>query len=225
LDAAPRKRGQQLTTVTSISERYRRALFAMLVVAALACVALPVSAMQDEAAAAQEHATEHESGTGEAEAHGWGATIAKTFNFLALAGLLVYFLKSPIVDHLNMRGQTIRKDLTDAASLRATAARQRADVRARLAALPAELDALRRRGEEELAAERVRMADATVREKQNVIDRTRREIDLQFRIAHRRLVEHTAELSMTLARRRIERDITPDDQARLIDQYSAGVHA
>jgi F-type H+-transporting ATPase subunit b len=214
--------------VTSISERYRRVLFVAIILAALACVIAPASAMQDEAAspAHQEQAAEHESGTGEAEAHdGWGGTIAKAFNFLALAGILVYFLRSPIADHLKTRGETIRKDLTDAAALRANAERQLGEVRTRLAALPAELEALRRRGEEELAAEQVRMADATAREKQNVIERTRREIDLQFRVAHRRLVEHTAELSMTMARRRIERDITPDDQVRLIEQYASGVHA
>ena len=73
--------------------------------------------------------------------------------------------------------------------------------------------------------ERVRLTDATARERQNVLDRTRREIDLQFRVAHRALVEHTADLSMRLARTRIERDITPDDQRRLIDRYATEVRA
>jgi F0F1-type ATP synthase membrane subunit b/b' len=98
-------------------------------------------------------------------------------------------------------------------------------VRVRLAALPGELETLRRRGEEELAAERVRMAEATRREREHVVERTRREIDLQFRVARRRLLEHTAELSVRVARSRLERDITPDDQARLIERYAAEVRA
>lgn len=177
----------------------------------------------------QEQAGSHESDAGEAEAaethDGWAPTIAKAVNFAALAGLLAYFLKSPIASHLRTRSETIRKDLVDAAALRQTAEEQLAGVRARLAALPADLEALRRRGEEELADERIRMADATAREKQHVIERTRREIDLQFRVARRRLLAHTAELSMRLARTRIERAITPEDQTRLIDRYAAEVQA
>jgi F0F1-type ATP synthase membrane subunit b/b' len=69
------------------------------------------------------------------------------------------------------------------------------------------------------------MAEATTRQKQQMLDRTRREIDLQFRIAHRRLLEHTAHLAMRLARVRIERDITPADQTRLIDRYASEIRA
>jgi F-type H+-transporting ATPase subunit b len=181
---------------------------------------------QEHAAAPQEQAEEHESGTGEAEAHGgWGATIAKAVNVTILIGALVYFLKSPIARHLHTRAETIRKDLTEAAALRHQAEQQLGDVRVRLAALPGELETLRRRGEEELAAERVRMAEATRREREHVVERTRREIDLQFRVARRRLLEHTAELSVRVARSRLERDITPDDQARLIERYAAEVRA
>lgn len=200
----------------------------MLLCVAMGLFAAPAFAAVDPVVP-QEQADSHESGAGQAEGaenhDGWAPTIAKAVNFAALAGLLVYFLKSPIASHLRTRGETIRKDLVDAATLRQTAEEQLAGVRARLTALPAELEALRRRGEEDLAAERIRMADATAREKQHVIERTRREIDLQFRVARRRLLEHTAELSMRLARSRIERDITPEDQTRLIDRYAAEVQA
>ena len=54
---------------------------------------------------------------------------------------------------------------------------------------------------------------------------TRREIDLQSRLARRALVEHGVELSMTLAKARIEKNITADDQARLVDRYASGVRS
>ena len=82
---------------------------------------------------------------------------------------------------------------------------------------------MKRRGQEELAAERVRMKDATAREREKLLERTRREIDLQFRLARRELLEHTADLSMSLARQRVEQTITPDDHRRLIEQYAAEV--
>lgn len=160
---------------------------------------------------------------GGAEDPGWGALIAKVVNFAVLVGALVYFLKGLIVRYLKTRSETIRKDLTDAAALRATADAQLTAVRARLATLPAELDALRKLGQEELASERVRMKEATTRERGRLLERTTRDIDMQFRTARRKLLEHVAELSMARTKTRIERDITADDQARLIERYTTGV--
>ena len=155
----------------------------------------------------------------------WMPTIAKMFNFAVLAGILVYFLRAPIAGYLRSRSETIRKDLVEAASLRSSAEAQLTTIRTQLAKLPAELEALKRRGQEELAAEGVRMKEVTARERDRLLERTRRDIDLQFRLARRALLEHTAELSISLARRRVEQTITSDDHRRLIDQYAAEVHA
>lgn len=155
----------------------------------------------------------------------WLGLLAKVINFAILVGALTYFLRGFIVTYLRTRGETIRKDLTDAAALRASADAQLAQVRARLAAMPAELDALRRIGQEELAGERVRMKTATEQERARLLERTQRDIDLQFRQARRRLFEHLADLSMTRTRARLEREITPDDQARLVDRYTTQVHS
>ncbi|HYN10808.1 MAG TPA: ATP synthase F0 subunit B [Vicinamibacterales bacterium] len=153
----------------------------------------------------------------------WMPTIAKIVNFAALAGILVYFLRSPVGTYLRTRSETIRKDLVEAAALRSSAEKQLDDMRTSLARLPAELDELKRRGQEELAAERVRMKETTAREREKLLERTRRDIDLQFRLARRALIEHTADLAMSLARKRVERSITPDDHRRLIEQYAIGV--
>lgn len=153
---------------------------------------------------------------------GW-PVIAKIVNFAALVGLLVYFLRRHVALYFRTRSDAIRRELVDAAALRTSAEQQLAAVRARIASLPAELEALGRRGQEELAAERVRMQDATAREREQLVERTGRDIDRQFRLARRALVEHTAVRAMALARARIERQITPDDHARLIERYSAEV--
>src|SRR5262245_7562786 len=163
---------------------------------------------------------QHETGakgeSAEGGEHGWAGTIAKAVNFAILVAVLAYYLRSPIATHLRTRSETIRKDLVDAANLRKEAERQLSDVRSQLAALPAELAVLRKRGEEELAGERGRMQAATARVREQLLERTRRDIDLQFRQARRALVEHTADLAVGLARKRIETEITPDDQKRLV---------
>jgi F-type H+-transporting ATPase subunit b len=197
----------------------------LLAVAALLCVpAATAGAPRAPQGAAQEAAHEADAGhADEGEHDGWGATIAKAFNFAVLASILVYFLKAPIAGYLSGRSETIRRGLTEAANTRAAAEAQLAGVRAKLAALPAEVEGLRLRGQDELAGERTRMAEATARERQRILDRTRREIGVHLRGARRELLAHTANLAMARARARIERDITPDDQVRLVDRYAAEV--
>jgi F-type H+-transporting ATPase subunit b len=152
-------------------------------------------------------------------------TFWKIVNFSILVGGLVYLLRKPIGLFLTQRVESIRRDLVDAAALRTTAEQQLTTVRARLAELPAELDALRRRGKNELEGEYVRMREATAREREKLLERTRREIELQSRLARRQLFEQTTEAAMRLARTRIEHTITPEDHSRLIDRYAAEVRA
>ncbi len=151
------------------------------------------------------------------------AAIARIVNFAALVGLLVYFLRTPIATYLRTRHETIRKDLVDAATLRSNAERQLSDVRSQLAALPSELETLRRLGQEELAGERGRMKAATEKVRAQLLERTHRDIDFQFRQARRALQAHAADLAIKLARRKIEAMITPEDQHRLVDRYVAEV--
>ena len=184
------------------------------------CAILFVVAIGFTAAA---RAQETEGKAEEHEGSGWASTIAKTLNFAVLAGGLGYVLRKPVAAYLSDRGTSIRKDLTSAAELRAESERNLAQVREQLARLPGEIEGLRRRGADELAQEKVRLAEATVRERDRVVERTRREIDLQFRIARRTLLEHVTDVAMRIARTRIEREISPEDQARLIDRYSSEV--
>jgi F0F1-type ATP synthase membrane subunit b/b' len=188
-----------------------------------------VQAQVPEAAPVTEasEAAGHESAAHESAEHeaGWMPTIAKVVNFAALVGILGYFLRAPLTHYLVDRHGAIRRDLSEAQAVRASAEAQLAAVRARLSELPAELAALEARGRTELAEERERMKAATAAEREKLLDRTRREIDLQFRVARRDLLEHTADLAMSRAKARIAQTITPDDQARLVARYAAEVHS
>jgi len=145
--------------------------------------------------------------------------IAKLFNFAILAGTLVYFLRSPIATYLRDRGTQIRGDLVKAADMRTSASEQLAAIDTKMAALPAELDALRKTGAEELAAEDARMRQAAEAERTRLLDQARREIDSQLKIAQRDLRSHTADLAVSIASKRVKATITAADQARLVDRY------
>lgn len=161
----------------------------------------------------------------EAVNSGWFAVIAKAFNFALLVAILVYFLKAPLLSYLNGRITRVRQDLVAAAETRDAASRQLDDIHAKLKVLPAEIEALKRRGAEDIAAERVRIEEAAEIERQRLLQQTAREIEMKFRVARRELIEHAADLAVQLASDRVRASMTADDQARLFDRYTAQLQA
>jgi F-type H+-transporting ATPase subunit b len=105
--------------------------------------------------------------------------------------------------------------------MRSTATAQLAEIDNKLKALPAELEALKRQGAQDVEAERVRIEKAAVEERTRLLEQTRREIDMRMRIARRELTEHAARLAVEVAETRIKRSITPEDQLRLVDRYAS----
>ena len=147
--------------------------------------------------------------------------IAKLINFGILVGVLAYYLRPPIAAYLASRGTQIRADLVTAAETRRTAAAQLDEIARKLQTLPGELDALKAQGAEDVKAEKVRIAQAAAAERERLLEQTRREIDMRLRIAHRQLVDLAAELTVTAARERVVRSITPEDHLRLVDRYTS----
>jgi len=167
---------------------------------------------------AQEHAAEgghHEQSIGEMIL-GMGWPVA---NFIIFCGVIYYFGNGPLKEYLATRSATIRKDLVEAAELKAAATAQLASIDQKLQALPGELTKLRTRGGEEIASEEKRIAAAAEADRERLLDQTRREIDLQVRLAKKDILEHAADLSVQLATQRIKQETTPADQDRLIDNY------
>jgi F-type H+-transporting ATPase subunit b len=207
----------RLTTIVT------RTLAAVLLVLALGVTTRAVAAGQEAPAAAPQHEAAHAEATEGEEAHesGWFPTIAKTFNFAVLVGVLVYFLREPLTVYLNSRVTRVREDLVTAATTREAANRQLAEIQVKVSALPRELAALKQRGAEEIAAERVRIEEAAETERRRLLEQTRREIEMHARIAKRELLEFGATQAVAVATQRIKQTITPDDQARLVDRYAA----
>jgi F-type H+-transporting ATPase subunit b len=162
-------------------------------------------------------------GGGEAHGESLWALIARVANFLVLAGGLYYLLRNPLGRYLQARSEQIRSDLATAAETRREAAARLKQVEERLRVLPAEIAALEARGREEIAAEEARIAQAAEVERQRLIEQTRREIERQLLTARRALAEHAADLAVGVARARLERELTPEEQMRLIDRYVAQV--
>lgn len=175
-----------------------------------------------EAAQPGEHADDAHA---EEEHHSvWAGLLWPTVNFAILFGGLWYLLRQPFAGYLAGRHSAIRQDLVEAAGVKAAAAAQIAELDRKLAALPGEIEALRTRGAEEIAAEEARIAALAAAERERMLEQTRREIALQVRLAKRELVEHAADLSVQLAADRIQQQITASDQDRIVDRYLENVN-
>lgn len=170
------------------------------------------------AAEGHARAVEHEAGEAEAAESPW-ATVARLFNFALLAGILIYLLRSPFGAFLENRRVQIRKQLTDAAATKAAAQQQLALIEQKMTVLPSELDALKRRGSAEIAAEEARIREAAEIERQRMLESARREIGRRAQSVERRLVQRTGELAVAVATERVKRTITDEDQRRLVDRY------
>lgn len=193
---------------------------ALLVSPAFVSAQTPAEPKTQAAAGAEHEATE---GAPHVETI-WGP-ISRFFNSAVLFGVLYHVLRKPAAAYLISRDAEIRNDLVTAAALKATATAQLAALEQKLAALPAELTALTARGQEEIAAEEARIQQAAAADRERLLEQTRREIDLQLRLAHRELVEHASHLAVALATDRINRNITTDDHAHLVDRYLEQVKA
>jgi F-type H+-transporting ATPase subunit b len=150
-------------------------------------------------------------------------TIARLFNFAALVGGLVYFLRTPLSQYLAGRSQQIRGGLLTARETSERATAQLADIDRRLQALPGELEALRVRGVEEIAAEERRIQAQAEAERARLITEMQRDVDVRVRVARQGLTEHAADLAVALATERVRQAISDADQARLVDRYASQV--
>jgi F-type H+-transporting ATPase subunit b len=171
---------------------------------------------QGEHGAASEGGHEGESG--------W-AFAGKIVNFAILVGTLVYLLRTPLSEYIAKRGTQVRADLDAAEAMKRSAAEQIAEMETKLKALPHELDELKARGQAEIAAEEGRIRELAEIDRVRLVEQASREIDQQVRVAQRALVEHAADLAVSVAETKIRREITTDDQARLVRTYLDQVNA
>jgi len=162
---------------------------------------------------------------GEHHEESLAAFLSRVVNSALLFGGIYYLVRKPLADHLARRSVQIATDLATARETKATATVRLQEIEGRLRQLPAELDELRRRGADEIAAEQERLRQQAAHERDRLLEQTRREIDRRLRTARRELTALTAHLAVDVARARLAAQMTADDQGRLIDRYAAHMRA
>ncbi len=144
--------------------------------------------------------------------------LGKTVNFLVLFGGLALVLRKPLAAMLAKRTADVREMLRLAEASRSAAEGKRADSAARLSELEDEIGRMAATAESLAQREKDRIAAQAEEEARRLRRFTEQAIEQQVRSGVRALKARAAETATALARERIRKKLTAEDQAALIDK-------
>lgn len=147
---------------------------------------------------------------------GLPAVLWKTANLLLFFGLVWWLLRKPFRNFFGERRAEIEKALAKAAEDRARAEALAAQLADRLARIETELANLKAGAQADAEAERQALLREAEAEAARIVERTTGEIESRVRHARTELTGYAGDLALELARDLLARQVTPEDQKRLV---------
>jgi F0F1-type ATP synthase membrane subunit b/b' len=144
--------------------------------------------------------------------------VSKTVNLAIFATILYLLLRKPTREFFAQRLASVRETLEKAAREKKEAVAKMAELDARLNRLDAETAEIKAQAEREAAAERERMEAETKRDAERLRASAQREIEAAKQVALAELREFAATKAVDLAEQMIRREMTPADDARLVER-------
>ena len=141
-----------------------------------------------------------------------------TLNFAVLAVLLYLVSRSRIPAMFRSRTASIRKAMEEAARASAEANQRLGEIEARLARLDHEISAMQQQAEKEAAGEEEKLRLAAAQDARRMVEAAEQEIAAAATMARRDLKAYAAELSVSLAEKRIR--IDQDTDAALVRGFA-----
>ncbi len=154
-----------------------------------------------------------------------GLYIWAIVTFLVLAGLLARFAWRPLLDALERRSESIRKSLDDARQAKQELERLRTESARILGEARTEADAIisRTRADAGRAAEELKVkarADA-----EGIVRNAERQIELETSRALQKIRTEAVDLSIAIASKILQRNVTREDNERLIGETIREIEA
>lgn len=138
--------------------------------------------------------------------------------FAVLLWVLGKYAWGPILDGLQQRESFIRESLEEAKDERDQAEHLLKQYESKLAAARGEVDEILDEARRDADALRQREEQAAREEAEKMIQRARREIDIATETAVKELYANASKLSVEVAGKILQRELSPADHARLIDE-------
>jgi F0F1-type ATP synthase membrane subunit b/b' len=151
-------------------------------------------------------------------AEGLHPAIPKAVNLIIFIAILYYLLRKPARAFFRQRLVDIRSLLDRAEKEKTSAQARMSEIDARLNRLDQDLAEIRAQAAREAEAERARIEADLASDAERLRQMARREVDAAKQIALAELREFTAEKSVELAEQVIRRELTAEDDARLLER-------
>lgn len=147
---------------------------------------------------------------------GWVETAGRWFNLAVLVGIIAYFLRRPLRQFLADRKRGIQENISSAGEALQEAEERLSTVKGQIDGLDDELAAMRQTTIEESELERQRVLERAQRDADRLARRAETEIRLLTRVARNEIRSHAADLAVGLARQRLSRELTAEEDARVV---------
>lgn len=153
---------------------------------------------------------------------GWGWWIegaGRFVNLFILFGIIIYFVREPLKKFFAERRTGIQREIREAREAGEEAEKKLASLENRMKNLDQELATIRREADREVALERRRILEEAERDAVKIAATARREIEGLTRAAEKQLKAYASQLAVELAEEQIRRDISEQDERRVIDRF------
>ncbi len=145
-----------------------------------------------------------------------GFEIWKFVNLALFVFVIIYLLKKPLSAAFKARREEIRAELIKAEEERQAALAKLTEVEGKLAAANAEIEAIRKEAREEIEAEKQRLAAQAEAEAAKIREQTAGEVTRIGQVAKLELRRFAVSESLRLAEERLQAEVTPETDSRLI---------
>jgi F-type H+-transporting ATPase subunit b len=150
-----------------------------------------------------------------------GLYIWTILTFLVLLTLLAKFAWGPLLKALDERQTLIRKSLDDAQQARQELERLNQEQQKIIASARADADSIVSQSRSDAERLRQELRESARAEAANIVKNAERQIELQTQQALRQIREEAVELSVAIASKLLARNLSKEDNDRLIQQTLA----
>jgi len=158
----------------------------------------------------------------EAEREEAGIPISELYwaiNFLILFGVLVYFLRKPTKEFFASRARLLQTNVSQAKELKSHAEQKYSEYENRLRNIEREMQALVDSLKKDGELERRRLVQTAQEQITSLKINSEKILTQEVRKAKENLKKETVQLVMGLAEDSLRKNLTPQDQGKMVEQY------
>ncbi|PIE02845.1 MAG: hypothetical protein CSA81_04915 [Acidobacteria bacterium] len=146
--------------------------------------------------------------------------IARTLNVAVFAGILFYFLKTPVADFFATRVSKIKSDLEMAKTSRIEAEKRLAEIEEKMSGLDLEVEAIAQKARADAEREKARLKEKVELETEKIREQAAKDIAHAKSEALTEVKRYVVDLAMEQVEDVLKDRMTKQDQERLVQKFA-----